>query len=70
MQEDDAGSRTNAEQDNRYVDTSDDDEIPDDSVSIPDQDHLDAKVAKLFAVRNSPDEMIWLVKSPPNHRTQ
>ena len=70
MQEDDGGSRTNAEQDNRYVDTSDDDEIQDDSVSIPDQDHLDAKVAKLFAVRNFPDEMIWLVKSPPNHRTQ
>ena len=70
MQEDDGVSRTNAEQGNRYVDTSDDDEIPDDSVSIPDQDHLDTKVAKLLAVRNSRDEMIWLVKSPPNHKTQ
>ena len=42
---------------NRYVDTSDEDEVPDESISIPDQDHLDTEVAKLLAVRNSPDKI-------------
>ena len=41
MQEDHGVARANMEQDNRYVDTSDDDEIPDDSISI----------------RNSPDKI-------------
>ena len=36
MQEDLGVAMANAEQGNRYVDTSDDDEIPDDSISIPD----------------------------------
>ena len=57
IQEDHGVARTNAEQGNRYVDTSDDEEIPDDSISIPDQDHLDTEVAKLLAVRNSPDKI-------------
>ena len=41
MQEDHGFAGANMEQDNRYVDTSDDDEIPDDSISI----------------RNSPDKI-------------
>ena len=41
MQEDHGVAGANMEQDNRYVDTSDDDEIPDDSISI----------------RNSPDKI-------------
>ena len=41
MQEDHGVAGANMEQDNRYVDTSDDDEIPDDSTSI----------------RNSPDKI-------------
>ena len=36
MQEDHGVAMANAEQGNRYVDTSDDDEIPDDNISIPD----------------------------------
>ena len=69
MQEDHGVARVNAEQGNRYVDTSDDDDdddddddgddddITDDSISIPDQDHLDIEVAKLLAARNSPDKI-------------
>ena len=57
IQEDHRVARTNAEQSNRYIDTSDDEEIPDDSISIPDQDHLDTEVAKLLAVRNFPDKI-------------
>ena len=65
MQEDYGVARANAEQSNRYVDISDDDEIPDDSISIPDQDHLDhLEVAKLLTARNSQIKKIWLVKSP------
>ena len=56
MQEDHGVARANGEQGNRYVDTSDDDDIPDDSISIPDQDHLDTEVAKLLAARNSPNK--------------
>ena len=41
IQEDHGVARANAEQGNRYIDKSDDEEIPDDSVNIPDQDHLD-----------------------------
>ena len=41
----------------RNVDASDDDKIPDDSISIPDQDHLDTEVAKLLTDRNSPDKI-------------
>ena len=41
MQEDHGVAGANMEQDNRYVDTSDNDEIPDDSISI----------------RNSPDKI-------------
>ena len=36
MQEDHGVAMANAEQGSIYVDTSDDDEIPDDSISIPD----------------------------------
>ena len=50
-------ARANAEQGNRHDDTSDDEEIPDDSISIPDQDQLDTEVAKQLAVRNSPDKI-------------
>ena len=57
MQEDHGVTRANAQQGNRYVDTSDDYEIPDDSTSIPDQDHRDNEVAKLLAARNSPDKI-------------
>ena len=57
MQEDHGVARANAEQGNRYVATSDDDDIPHDSISIPDQDHLDTEVAKLLAARNSPKEV-------------
>ena len=49
----DGVARANTEQGNRYVDTSDDDKIPDDSISIPDQGHLGTEVAELLAVRNS-----------------
>ena len=49
---------------------TDDDDIPDDSISIPDQNHLDTEVAKLLAARNSPDKIDLVVKSPPNHRLQ
>ena len=52
----DGVARANTEQGNRYVDTSDDDEVPDDSISIPDQDHLCTEVAELLAVRNSSDK--------------
>ena len=40
-------ARANAVQDNRYVDTSDDDDISDDgdTVTILDQEHLDTEVA-------------------------
>ena len=48
MQEDHGVARANVYEGNRYVDTSDDYEIPDDSISIPDQDHLDNEVAKLL----------------------
>ena len=37
-------------------------EIPDESISIPDQDYLDTAVAKLFAVRNSQDEIDLVAK--------
>ena len=58
MQEDHGVARANAGQGNRQVDASDDDdEISDDSISIPDQDHLDTELTKLFAVRNSPDKI-------------
>ena len=57
IQGDHGVARANTEQGNRYVDTSDDYEIPDDSISIPDQDHLDTEVAKLLAVRNSPGKI-------------
>ena len=57
MQEDHGVARANAQQGNSYVDTSDDYEIPDDSISIPDQDHLDNEVAKLLVTRNSPDKI-------------
>ena len=57
IQKDHEVARANAEQGNRYIDTSDDEEIPDDSISIPDQVHLDTEVAKLLAVRNSPDKI-------------
>ena len=62
MQEDHGVARTNVEQGNRYVDSTDDDdddddEIPDDSISIPDQSHLDTEVAKLLAVRNLQDKI-------------
>ena len=56
MQEDHGVAKDNAEQGNRYIDTSDDDEIPDDNINIPDQDHLDTKVAKMLAARNSPEK--------------
>ena len=46
MQEDHGVAGANMEQDNRYVDTSDDDEIPDDSISI----------------RNSPDKIDFVGK--------
>ena len=51
----------NAGQGNRYVDTSDKEEIRDESISIPDQDHLDTAVTKLLAVRYSPDKKIDLI---------
>ena len=57
MQEDHGVARANVQEGNRYVDTSDDYEIPDDSISIPDQDHLDNEVAKLLAARNSPGKI-------------
>ena len=57
IQEDHGVTRSNAERGIRYIDISDDEEIPDDSISIPDQDHLDTEVAKLLAVRNSPDKI-------------
>ena len=57
IQEDHGVARANAEQGNKYVDTSDYEEIPDDNISIPDQDHLDTEFAKLLAVRNSPDKI-------------
>ena len=60
MQEDHGVARANAKQCNRYIDTSDDDDIPDDSSSIPDQGYLDTEVAKLLAARNFP-EKIYLV---------
>ena len=63
IQEDHGVARANAEQGNRYVDTSDDEEIPDDSISIPDQDHLDTEVAKLLAVRNSPGKIDLICKN-------
>ena len=57
VQEDHGVARANPEQSNRYVDIYDDDDIPDDSISIPDQDHLDTEVAKLVAARNSPNQI-------------
>ena len=57
MQEDHGLPRATAKQSNRYVDTSDDDDIPDDSTSIPDHHHLDTEIAKLLAARNFPDKM-------------
>ena len=57
MKEDHRVVRANAKQGNRYVDTSDDDEISDDSICIPEQDHLDTEVDKLLAVRSSPDKI-------------
>ena len=57
IQEDHGVARANAEQGNRYIDKSDNEEIPDDSINIPDQDHLDTEVAKLLAVRNSSDKI-------------
>ena len=57
MQEDHGVPRTTAKQSNRYIDTSDDDDIPDDSTSISDHDHLDTEIAKLLATRNFPDKM-------------
>ena len=57
VQEHHGVTRVNSEQNNKYVDTSDDDKIPDDSISIPDQDHLDTEVAKLLTDRNSPDKI-------------
>ena len=57
MQEDHGVPRATAKQSNRYVDTSDDDDIPDDSTSIPDHDHLDTEIAKLLAARNFSDKM-------------
>ena len=57
IQEDHGVARANAEQGNRFTDASEDEEIPDDSIRIPDQNHLDTEVAKLLAVRNSPDKI-------------
>ena len=57
VQEDHGVARANPEQGNKYVDIYDDDDIPDDSISIPDQDHLDTEVAKLLAARNSPNQI-------------
>ena len=63
-------ARATAEQSNRYIVISDDEEIPDDSISIPDQDHLDTEVAKLLAVRKSPNKIDLICTSPPKHRLQ
>ena len=63
-------ARATAEQSNRYIVISDDEEIPDDSISIPDQDHLDTEVAKLLAVRKSPNKIDLVCTSPPKHRLQ
>ena len=41
IEEEHGAARANAWSSNRYVATSDDDETPDDSISIPDQDYLD-----------------------------
>ena len=61
MQEAHGVNRANAERGDRYVDASDvdndDDDIPDDSISIPDQGDLDTEDAKLLAARNSPDKI-------------
>ena len=46
VQEHHGVARVNSEQSNKYVDTSDDDKIPDDSISIPDQDHLDILILR------------------------
>ena len=69
IQEDHGVARANAEQGNRYADTSDDEEIPDDNISIPDQDHLDTEVAKLFAVRNSADKIDFVGKISTESQT-
>ena len=57
IQEDHGVARANAEQGNRFIDASEDEEIPGDSIRIPDQNHLDTEAAKLLAVRNSPDKI-------------
>ena len=57
IHEDHGVARANAEQGKRYIDTSGDEENPDDNISIPDQDHLGTVVAKLLSVRNSPDKI-------------
>ena len=57
MQEDHGVARVNAKQCNKYIYTSDDDNIPDDSSSDPDQDHIDTEVAKLLAARNFPEKL-------------
>ena len=57
VQEDHDIVRANAKQGNIYIDTSDNDEIPDDNISNPDQDHPDTEAAKLFTVENPPDKI-------------
>ena len=64
IQADHGVARANAKQRNRYIDTSDEEEIPDDIISIQDQDHLDTEVAKLLAVRNSPGKIDLVGKIP------
>ena len=55
--EDHGVARAYAEQGNRYIDTSDDEKIADDSIRTPDHDRLDTEIAKLLAVRNFPDKI-------------
>ena len=70
VQEDHDIVRANAKQGNIYIDTSDNDEIPDDSISIPDQDHLDTEAAKLFTVENPPDKIDLVGKISTESQTQ
>ena len=46
VQEDHDVARVNVEKGNRYIDTSDDDEILDDSINIPDQDQIDIELVR------------------------
>ena len=70
IQEDHGVARANAEQGNRYIDTSDDDDIPNDSISILDQDHLDTEVVKLLAARNSRGKIDLVGKISTESQTQ